>query len=119
VGTVAGIPVTPTRYTACNVGVRFGVYGLIAAVSGGFGSASRALASGVLPGAIWALVIVTFGAGYTNVVALSVLLVALPAFPNGMLGGHMAPRHLRPIAGRLTAARRMSRMLPRQAPGRC
>src|SRR5882672_9399914 len=92
-GTVAGILVTPTQYTAFNVGVPFGVYGFIAAIIGRFGSASGALAGGVLLGAIQALAIVTFGAGYKNVVALSVLLVVLLLMPNGVFGGHVAAKH--------------------------
>ena len=68
-----------------------GVYGFIAAIIGGFGSASGALAGGVLLGAIQALAIVTFGAGYKNVVALSVLLVVLLVFPNCVFGGAWRP----------------------------
>ena len=86
-GAVAGILVTPTQYTAFNVGVPFGIYGFIAAIIGGFGSASGALAGGVLLGAIQALAIVTFGAGYKNVAALSILLVVLLLFPNGIFSG--------------------------------
>jgi len=86
-GAVAGILVTPTQYTAFNVGVPFGIYGFIAAIIGGFGSASGALAGGVLLGALQALAIVIFGAGYKNVAALSILLVVLLLFPNGVFGG--------------------------------
>src|SRR5581483_7721767 len=86
-GAIAGILVTPTQYTAFNVGVPFGIYGFIAAIIGGFGSASGALAGGVLLGAIQALAIVTFGAGYKNVAALSILLVVLLLFPNGVFSG--------------------------------
>src|SRR5262249_2973176 len=89
-GAVAGILVTPTQYTAFNVGVPFGIYGFIAAIIGGFGSASGALAGGVLLGAIQALAIVTLGAGYKNVAALSILLAGLLLFPNGVLSGRSA-----------------------------
>lgn len=89
-GAVAGILVTPMQYTAFNVGVPFGIYGFIAAIIGGFGSASGALAGGILLGAIQALAIVMLGAGYKNVVALSVLLLVLLAFPNGVFGGSAA-----------------------------
>ena len=86
-GAVAGILVTPTQYTAFNVGVPFGINGFIAAIIGGFGSASGALAGGVLLGAVQALAIVIVGAGYKNVVALSVLLLVLLVFPSGVFGG--------------------------------
>jgi branched-chain amino acid transport system permease protein len=89
-GAVAGILVTPTQYTAFNVGVPFGIYGFIAAIIGGFGSASGALAGGVLLGAMQALAIVIFGAGYKNVAALSILLVVLLLFPSGVFGGQAA-----------------------------
>ena len=89
-GAVAGILVTPTQYTAFNVGVPFGINGFIAAIIGGFGSASGALAGGVLLGAVQALAIVIFGAGYKNVVALSVLLLVLLVFPSGVFGGRSA-----------------------------
>ena len=85
-GAAAGILVTPTQYTAFNVGVPFGINGFIAAIIGGFGSASGALAGGVLLGAAQALAIVIFGAGYKNVVALSILLVVLLMFPSGVFG---------------------------------
>jgi branched-chain amino acid transport system permease protein len=39
------------------------------------------------------LAIVTFGAGYKNVVALSVLLVVLLVFPSGVFGGRVAAKH--------------------------
>ncbi len=86
-GAAAGILVTPTQYTAFNVDVPFGVNGFIAAIIGGFGSAPGALAGGVLLGAAQALAIVIVGAGYKNVVALTILLLVLLAFPSGIFGG--------------------------------
>ena len=86
-GAIAGILVTPTQYTAYNVGTPFGVNGFIAAIIGGFGSAGGALAGGLLLGVLQALAIVLLGAGFKNVAALSVLLIVLLAFPNGLFGG--------------------------------
>ncbi len=83
-GAVAGILVTPTQYTAFNVGTPFGVNGFIAAIIGGFGSAGGALAGGVLLGVAQAAAIVVFGAGFKNVAALSMLLVVLLVFPQGI-----------------------------------
>jgi branched-chain amino acid transport system permease protein len=83
-GAVAGILVTPTQYTAFNVGTPFGVNGFIAAIIGGFGSAGGALAGGVLLGVAQAAAIVVFGAGFKNVAALSMLLVVLLMFPQGI-----------------------------------
>ncbi|SEE38524.1 amino acid/amide ABC transporter membrane protein 1, HAAT family [Rhizobiales bacterium GAS191] len=86
-GAVAGILVTPTQYTAYNVGTPFGVNGFIAAIIGGFGSAGGALAGGVLLGVLQAVAIVLLGAGFKNVAALSVLLMVLLLFPNGLFAG--------------------------------
>lgn len=86
-GAVAGILVTPTQYTAYNVGTPFGVNGFIAAIIGGFGRAGGALAGGLLLGVLQALAIVMLGAGFKNVAALSVLLVVLLLFPNGLFAG--------------------------------
>ncbi|WP_102960157.1 branched-chain amino acid ABC transporter permease [Mangrovicella endophytica] len=86
-GAIAGILVTPTQYTAYNVGTPFGVNGFIAAIIGGFGRAGGALAGGLLLGVLQALAIVVLGAGFKNVAALSVLLLVLLLFPNGIFAG--------------------------------
>lgn len=86
-GAIAGILVTPTQYTAYNVGTPFGVSGFIAAIIGGFGRPGGALAGGLLLGVLQALAIVTLGAGFKNVAALSVLLMVLLLFPNGLFAG--------------------------------
>ena len=85
-GAVAGILVTPTQYTAFNVGTPFGVNGFIAAIIGGFGNAGGALAGGLLLGVAQAVAIVVFGAGFKNVAALSLLLLVLLVFPSGLFG---------------------------------
>ena len=86
-GAAAGILITPMQYTAYSVGGPFGVDGFIAAIIGGFGSAGAALGGGILLGVAQAAAIVVFGAGYKNVVALSILLIVLVFFPNGLFGG--------------------------------
>ena len=85
-GAVAGILITPTQYTAFNVGVPFAIMGFIAAIVGGFGSAGGAFAGGIMLGVAQALAIVIFGAGFKNVAALSILLVFLLARPGGLFG---------------------------------
>jgi branched-chain amino acid transport system permease protein len=42
---------------------------------------------------VQALAIVIFGAGYKNVVALSVLLLVLLVFPSGVFGGRGGEKH--------------------------
>lgn len=86
-GAAAGILITPTQYTAYSVDGPFGVNGFIAAIIGGFGSAPAALAGGILLGIVQSGAIVVFGAGYKNVVALTILLIVLLFFPRGLFGG--------------------------------
>lgn len=85
-GAVAGILVTPTQFTAFNVGTPFGVNGFIAAIIGGFGNAGGALVGGLVLGIAQAVAIVVFGAGFKNVAALSLLLLVLLVFPGGLFG---------------------------------
>ncbi len=85
-GAFAGILITPTQYTAFNVGVPFAISGFIAAIVGGFGRPFGAFLGGLLLGLLQALAIVGFGAGLKNVAALSVLLLFLFIRPSGILG---------------------------------
>jgi len=85
-GALAGILITPTQYTAFNVGVPFAISGFIAAIVGGFGRPFGAFAGGILLGVAQALAIVFVGAAAKNIAALSVLLVFLFARPTGILG---------------------------------
>lgn len=85
-GAIAGILITPTQYTAFNVGVPFAISGFIAAIVGGFGRPFGAFLGGLLLGLMQALAIVIFGAGLKNVAALSVLLLFLFMRPSGILG---------------------------------
>jgi branched-chain amino acid transport system permease protein len=85
-GAVAGVLITPTQYTAFNVGVPFAISGFIAAVVGGFGHPLGAFMGGIMLGLAQSIAIVAFGAGLKNVAALSVLLVFLFLRPGGILG---------------------------------
>ena len=70
-GAAADILITPTQYTACSIGGPFGINGFIAAIIGGFGSAPAALIGGIFLGVIQSGAIVLFGAGFKNIVALT------------------------------------------------
>jgi branched-chain amino acid transport system permease protein len=85
-GAVAGILITPTQYTAFNVGVPFAISGFIAAIVGGFGRPFGAFAGGIMLGVAQSLAIVAFGAGLKNVAALTVLLLFLFVRPSGLFG---------------------------------
>jgi branched-chain amino acid transport system permease protein len=85
-GAIAGVLITPTQYTAFNVGVPFAISGFIAAIVGGFGRPLGAFVGGIMLGLAQAVAIVAFGAGLKNVAALSVLLIFLFIRPAGILG---------------------------------
>lgn len=85
-GAIAGILITPTQYTAFNVGVPFAISGFIAAIIGGFGRPLGAFLGGIMLGLAQSIAIVTFGAGLKNVAALSILLLFLFIRPSGLFG---------------------------------
>src|SRR5690606_21604115 len=79
-GAIAGILITPTQYTAYLVGTPYGITGFIAAIIGGFGSPVAGLVGGIMLGVIQSEAIVFFGAGFRNIISLSVLLIVLMYF---------------------------------------
>ncbi|GHD19310.1 branched-chain amino acid ABC transporter permease [Tianweitania populi] len=85
-GAIAGILLTPTQYTAFNVGVPFAISGFIAAIIGGFGRPLGAFIGGIALGVIQSMAILELGAGFKNVAALSLLLLFLFFRPSGLLG---------------------------------
>jgi branched-chain amino acid transport system permease protein len=85
-GAIAGILVTPTQFTAYNVGTPFAISGFIAAIVGGFGRPFGAFLGGIALGLAQALAVYWLGAGLKNVAALSVLLLFLFFRPSGILG---------------------------------
>lgn len=86
-GAIAGILITPTQYTAFNVGESFGISGFVAAILGGFGNPVGALIGGLLLGVAQALAVVMLGAAFKSVTALTIMLAVLIVFPRGLLGG--------------------------------
>ncbi len=85
-GAVAGILITPTQYTAFNVGLPFAISGFIAAIVGGFGRPFGAFLGGLALGVAQAVAVFALDAGFKNIAALSVLLVFLFLRPQGILG---------------------------------
>jgi branched-chain amino acid transport system permease protein len=85
-GAIAGIPGTPTQFTAFNVGTPFAISGFIAAIVGGFGRPFGAFLGGIALGLAQALAVFALGSGLKNVAALAVLLVFLFFRPSGILG---------------------------------
>jgi branched-chain amino acid transport system permease protein len=85
-GALAGVLITPTQYTAFNVGVPYAISGFIAAIVGGFGKPLGALLGGLMLGVAQAGAIAFLGSGMKNVAALSMLLLFLFVRPGGVLG---------------------------------
>jgi branched-chain amino acid transport system permease protein len=85
-GAIAGILLTPTQFTAFNVGTPFAISGFIAAIVGGFGRPFGAFLGGIALGLAQALAVFGLGSGLKNVAALAVLLVFLFFRPSGILG---------------------------------
>jgi branched-chain amino acid transport system permease protein len=85
-GAIAGILVTPTQFTAFNVGTPFAIAGFISAIVGGFGRPFGAFLGGIALGLAQALAVFALGSGLKNVAALAVLLVFLFFRPSGILG---------------------------------
>jgi branched-chain amino acid transport system permease protein len=86
IGAVAGILVTPITLTSYDVGTLLALKGFAAAMLGGIGSALGAVVGGLMLGMLEA-----FGAGYLSsrykdAVAFLVILAALFAMPQGLLG---------------------------------
>jgi branched-chain amino acid transport system permease protein len=85
-GAIAGVLITPTQFTAFNIGVSFAISGFIAAIVGGFGNPGGAFVGGILLGVAQAIAIVTLGSGFKNIAALSILLVFITIRPTGLFG---------------------------------
>ena len=84
-GALAGVLVTPTQYTAFNVGIPYAISGFIAAIVGGFGRPLGALVGGIVLGIAQALAVLFLGAAFKNVAALSILLLFMFFRPTGLL----------------------------------
>lgn len=83
-GAIGGILITPTQYTAFNVGIPFAVSGFIAAIIGGLGNPLGAFIGGIALGVLQSIGVVFFDAGYKNVVAFTILLLVLFLRPQGL-----------------------------------
>jgi len=85
-GAIAGVLITPTQYTAFNVGVPFAISGFIAAIVGGFGNPAGAFVGGIVLGLAQSIAIIALGSGAKNIAALSLLLIFITIRPMGLFG---------------------------------
>lgn len=86
-GAMGGLVVAPLTQTSFHVGASMGVKGFAAAILGGLGSPTAAVAGGLTLGLLESLTAGYVDATYKDAVALVVLLVVLFVRPQGLFGG--------------------------------
>jgi branched-chain amino acid transport system permease protein len=85
-GGFGGAVIAPAQFASPDAGLAYGVFGFVAAVLGGFGSLSGALAGGILLGIVNALVGRYISSSYQTVISFGLLLVLLTLRPQGLFG---------------------------------
>ena len=83
---VAGVLIAPLVNVQSDMGTLFGLKAFAVAILGGIGSAWGVMAAGLLFGVAEALITVTLGSGYTQILTFSLVIVALALRPNGLFG---------------------------------
>jgi branched-chain amino acid transport system permease protein len=83
---IAGLLIAPLFSVHSEMGTLFGIKAFAVAILGGITSAWGVMLAGLAYGLIEALVTAWFGSTYTQIVAFSIVILALAAMPNGLLG---------------------------------
>jgi branched-chain amino acid transport system permease protein len=83
---LAGLLIAPLFNVNSEMGTLFGIKAFAVAILGGITSAWGVMLAGLLYGLIEALVTASLGSTYTQIVAFSVVILALVAMPHGLLG---------------------------------
>ncbi len=83
---IAGALVAPLFNVHADMGTLFGLKAFAVAILGGITSAWGVMLAGLLFGAGEALVTVTLGSGYTQIIMFSLVIVALAVRPDGLFG---------------------------------
>jgi branched-chain amino acid transport system permease protein len=83
---LAGLLIAPLFSVHSDMGTLFGIKAFAVAILGGITSASGVMLAGLLYGLIEATVTAFAGSTYTQIVAFTVVIVALALMPNGILG---------------------------------
>ena len=83
---IAGLLIAPLFSVHSEMGTLFGIKAFAVAILGGITSAWGVMLAGFAYGLIEALVTAFFGSTYTQIVAFSVVILALALWPNGLLG---------------------------------
>jgi branched-chain amino acid transport system permease protein len=83
---LAGMLIAPLFSVHSDMGTLFGIKAFAVAILGGISSAWGVMLAGLLYGLIEALVTAFAGSTYTQIIAFTVVIVALAAMPNGLFG---------------------------------
>ena len=83
---LAGMLIAPLFSVHSDMGTLFGIKAFAVAILGGISSASGVMLAGLIYGLIEALVTAFAGSTYTQIVVFAVVILALAAMPNGLLG---------------------------------
>lgn len=83
---VAGVLIAPLFNVQSDMGTLFGLKAFAVAILGGITSAWGVMVAGILFGLLEALVTVTIGSGFTQIVTFGLVIVALAVLPNGLFG---------------------------------
>lgn len=83
---VAGLLIAPLFSVHSDMGTLFGIKAFAVAILGGISSAWGVVLAGLVYGLIETLVTAFLGSTYTQIVAFSIVILALAAMPNGLLG---------------------------------
>jgi len=83
---LAGLLIAPLFSVHSDMGTLFGIKAFAVAILGGISSASGVMLAGLLYGLIEATVTAFAGSTYTQIVAFTIVIVALAVMPNGILG---------------------------------
>jgi branched-chain amino acid transport system permease protein len=83
---LAGMLIAPLFSVHSEMGTLFGIKAFAVAILGGITSASGVMLAGLLYGLIEASVTAFAGSTYTQIVVFAVVILALAAMPNGLLG---------------------------------
>ena len=83
---IAGLLIAPLFSVHSEMGALFGIKAFAVAILGGITSAWGVMLAGFAYGLIEALVTAFFGSTYTQIVAFSIVILALALMPNGLLG---------------------------------
>jgi len=83
---VAGVLIAPLVNVHADMGTLFGLKAFAVAILGGISSAWGVVLAGLLFGVIEALVTITLGSSYTQIISFSLVILALALRPAGLFG---------------------------------